>query len=724
MRNHLRYTLIGISVLVGSWLLFYLPISKPLLQIADLRIYDTIVDFANALANDSDKAVYDDICIVDIDEKSISAMGQSAVMQRFLFADLIDVLAADEPIAIGFDVFFTESDSIMGYARTRLKQKLNLRDAYAEDVINNLSSDSTLANAIERSGNVYLAMFNSIDSSPPTPLPDKLVPWVLQPKSYLPLTNLHPPIDILSRAANGIGFAHVEPDESGIIHDYPLFLGYQGRYFVNFSFQMGLDLLGVDRITANNTCRLYSGDKLVTNIPLSSDGRCFFKYYGPQKSFRYISFYDVLRQRTPPGYFKDRIVLVGSSASGLRDIKSTSLDSNYPGVELHATFLRNLLEGDFIHWLNPYWLALIDIILLLFLTWVIRNAKPLISIGVFSVLTILIFPLFYFLYMRYSLCLPYSYILLPWIVGFVTVFSIQSHDQLMEKKKVRNAFEHYVSVDVISQIMKGSQNLAPGGEKKTISILFADVRNFTTYCERLSPTEITRFMNRYFNDATKIIMSNRGLLDKFIGDAVLALFGAPLPYAEFAVNAVKTALQLRDISQDIRYEFREHPVLKDFRIGIGVATGEVIVGNIGSDTIFNYTGIGDRMNFCSRLESLNKFYRTSVIIDECTHNLIKHIFLCRLLDRVTVKGKAIISNIYEVVDYHGIISTDSPDYACYTAYECAMKHISDLRFNEAKESLLKAQENNEDDYPTKLMLKRLEEINPITWDGVWQHSIK
>ncbi len=724
MRNHLRYTLILISVLAGSWLLFILPISKPLLQIADLRIYDTIVDFANALANDADRAVYDDICIVDIDEKSISAMGQSAVMQRFLFADLVNILAADKPIAIGFDVFFTESDSIIGYARDRLKSKLGLTSANAERVINKLSSDSTFASSIADAGNVYLAMFNSNDPTLSIPLPDNLTPWDATPKSYLPLTNPHPPIEILSKAAYGVGFAHVEPDESGIIHDYPLFLGYRDKHYVNFSFQIGLDLLGINKIVTDKTCKLYSDNKLITNIPLSSDGRCFFKYYGPQRSFRYISLIDVLRQRTPPGYFQDRIVLIGSSASGLRDIKSTSLDSNYPGVELHATFLRNLLEADFIHWIEPLWLAIADIILLLLLTYVILKAKPLISIGLFTLLTLLIFPFFYFLYIRYSLCLAYSYILLPWFVGFVTVFSIQSHDQLMEKKKVRNAFEHYVSVDVISQIMKGSQNLAPGGEKKTVSILFADVRNFTTYCEKLSPGEISKFMNRYFNEATQVIMANRGLLDKFIGDAVLALFGAPLPYQEFAVNAVKTALRMREISFNIRDEYRDHPVLQDFRIGLGVATGEVIVGNIGSDSIFNYTGIGDRMNFCARLESLNKYYKTSIIIDEVTYNMVNHIYLCRHLDRVTVKGKALVTNIYEVIDYHGIIAQDSSEFSCYKEYEEAMSLIGELRFDEARQHLIIAEENNPHDIPTKIMLSRLQDIDLSTWDGVWQHSVK
>jgi adenylate cyclase len=722
VKAHFRYAFISLIVLLSSLLLLNLPISKQLLKIADLRIYDTLVDFANALSNKDKEAVYDDICIVDIDEKSIATLGQASTMQRFLYADLIDALAADEPLAIGFDVFFTESDSIFGYARTRMKEQIEYPNA--DKIINMLSSDAVLAAAIERAGNVYLAMFNSNDSSPPKELPSTLSTWNLKPRSYLPLSNPHPPIHEFSEVAAGVGFAHIEPDESGIIHDFPLFLGYQGKFMLNFSFQMCLDLLGVDRIESNDNCKLYSGNSKVREIPLSRDGSCYIKYYGKKGAFRYISFSDVLRQRIQPGYFKDRIVLVGSSASGLRDIKSTPLDSNYPGVELHATFIRNVLESDHIHWLDIWWVFALDFVLLLLLVIVIRNTKPLLSISLFVIVTVLFFPLFYILYVSASLSLSYSAILLPWIIGFTSIFSAQSHDQTLEKKKVRNAFEHYVSGDVINQIMKGSQSLSPGGEKKTVSILLADVRNFTSYCEKLSPAEITGFMNRYFNEATKLIVANRGLLDKYIGDAVLALYGAPLPYQEFAYNAVKTALEIRDLSFRFKAEYAQHPVLSCFRIGLGIATGEVIVGNIGSDSIFNYTGIGDRMNFCSRLESLNKYYGTSIIIDENTYRLVQDRFFCRRLDRVTVKGKEIVSDIYEVIDLLDAQNTDQNSIACYRTYETALALMHSGHQAEAKAQLLEALNFKADDKPSSIMLERLDVIDWNRWDGVWQHECK
>jgi adenylate cyclase len=724
MKPLLRYILIAIGILICSFFLQRLPISKPLLKITDLRIYDTIVDFANAFGNPETGTTYDEICIIDINEKSIAALGQYSKWQNFFFADLVDILAADEPLAIGFDMFFTESDSIFGYSRSRLMENIGGNPDQAKRLLDNLSSDNAFAASLKKAGNVFLAMLDSRDTSIRKQLPPKLRTWDVKNVSYVPITNPHPPIPILSEAAAGIGFANIIADESGVIHDFPLFNGYQDKYYANFSFQMCLDLMNIDQIEVDRTCKLYSQSKLITEIPLSPEGSCYLKYYGPQQSFRYISFSDVLQNRIYPGYFKDRIVLIGSSASGLRDIKSTPLDPSYPGVELHATFIRNVLEEAHIHWLNEKLILLVASIMLLLQILFIRKAKPLLSITVFSAITILFFIVFYFLYARADYTMSYSAFLLPWIMGFTAIFSAQFHDQSMEKRKVRNAFEHYVSKELIQQIMKGSHSLKPGGDKKRISILFADVRNFTSYCEKLNPAEITGFMNRYFNQATELIFTNHGLLDKYIGDALLALFGAPLPLESFASHAVKTALELRDLSQQLRQANAQHPVLHDFTIGIGVATGEVIVGNIGSDSIFNYTGIGDRMNFCARLESLNKYYKSSIIIDSETYEMIKDGFLCRKLDRVTVKGKQLVSDIYEVLDYSLSPSTDAISIQGYSCYETALALMASHHYEEAEKHFNEALRLIPNDYPTIIMLERLKTIDKHAWDGIWQHENK
>ncbi len=723
MFQRFRYLWIALAILAVTILFDYVPVLQTVLKNADLRIFDSLLRIRYALTHNENQGVYDNICIVDIDEQSIAELGQYSAWPSLFFADLVNILSEDEPLAIGFDVFFTESDSITGYARKRLKEKLKSVTPASDLILNYLSTDHDFAKAMQKAGNVYLAMFNS-DTPSPVPLPDKLTAWRIHNRNFIRITYPHPPITEFSQAARGVGFAHIVPDESGTIHDYPIFLTNGSLSYVNFSMQMALDLMGVNRIRVDSHCNLFDKDRLITRLPLSPDSRFYFHYYGPQKSFRYISFSDVIFRRIPAGYFNNRIVLVGASASGLRDIKSTPLDQNYPGVELHATFLRNVLEDDFIRWLSPWFILGVNIFLLTLMALFIPKAKPLLSISLFIGLSLLSIPATYLLYAIGSYTYEYTSVILPWVFGFLGLFTIQSHEQGVEKRKVRTAFEHYVSKDVIGEVMKGSQKLIAGGEKKTISIMYVDVRNFTTLCENLSPNEITTFMNNYFNLATDVIIDNRGMLDKYIGDEILGLFGAPVSYEGFELNAVKSAITIRNISFKLAEEYANHPVLKNFRVGAGIGTGEVVVGNIGSNTIFNYTGIGDRMNFSSRLEGLNKVYHTSIIIDQATYEKVNDVYFCRKLDRVKVKGKSIESDIYEVVDSYEVMPKDSRLITCYRIYETALALMDYDHKEEARELLKEVHKEYPDDVPTNLMLERIEIIDWETWEGAWQYDSK
>lgn len=719
-----RYYFIAVAVLLIAILLPHLPIFSIVLKTLDLNIYDNILEVYNAFSYNEYEGVYDNICIIDIDEKSIKDLGQFSSWPSLFFADLVNILEEDKPLAIAFDIFFTESDSIKGYARKRLSSELTDITINPDKVMDKISTDDIFANAMKKAGMVYLAMFNSDYPSYTQDLPDKLISWNVQPKHYLELKYPVPPIPQFTRTARGIGFANINPDITGKIHDYPLFLKHKRDMYVNFSMQLYLDLFGIDKIRLDRSCYFFSGNKKVSELPLSPDGLFYFKYYGPAKSFRYVSFSDVLFRKIPPGYFKDRIILIGTSAYGLKDNKITPLDRSFPGVELHSTFLRNLLEEDYIYWVNPWLLLIINFIALGIMAFIIPRSKPSISIGVFLLVTILFFPFIYLLYVKASYIFSYSTILIPWVIGFLALFFTQAHEQGKEKRMVRNAFEHYVSPEVIQQIMKEPEKLRAGGEKKYISIMYVDVRNFTYLCEKLPPSEITSFMNSYFNLATQVIIENRGTLDKYIGDAILALFGAPITYTDFERNAVKSALAIRKIASDIKKEHYSHPLLKDFHIGIGIATGEVIIGNIGSDRIFNFTGIGDKMNFGSRLEGLNKYYQTTIIIDNFTFNAVKDVFFCRKLDIVTVKGKSDVCDIYEVINTMDDMKNNPELSEIYHKYEYALALMIAKNQSEAKtlfEEVLLLLPNDE---PTKIMLSRFDVINWETWDGTWQFDGK
>ena len=330
-----RYYLIALAVLILSIILPQLPIISILLRSLDLSIYDTLLQVHNTITYNEYQGVYDQICIVDINEKSIKELGQFSSWPSLYFADLVNNLAADEPIAIAFDVFFSESDSIQGYARQRMRPEFEGLQANPDKIMDALSTDDSFIKAIENAGMVYLAMFNSDYPSFTGALPDKLVAWKVQPKHSLQLQYPIPPVPQFVNAARGVGFAHIVPDVSGKIHDYPLFMQYGADAYVNFSMQLCMDLLGIDEVRMNKSCQLLAHNEIVRELPLSPDGRFYFKYYGQgghDKTFRYVSFSDVLKRRIPPGYFKDRIILVGTTAYGLKDSKITPLDKSFPGL--------------------------------------------------------------------------------------------------------------------------------------------------------------------------------------------------------------------------------------------------------------------------------------------------------------------------------------------------------------------------------------------------------
>ncbi|PKN78500.1 MAG: adenylate/guanylate cyclase domain-containing protein [Candidatus Cloacimonetes bacterium HGW-Cloacimonetes-1] len=718
MRRIIISVLIATGVFAAAWMLSYMAFFRVL----SYRIYDTVIQADYILKHNQDLPVYDDITIVDIDEQSISTLGQFSTWPTLFFADIVDIISSGSPKLIAFDVFFTESDSLTEFTKQRLNRDANWSKDTADKVFDRLSGDRYFGAAILRAGNVFLGMFNSPQARKTSYLPSTLYPYNVQPRHYLKLENPYPPIRELAENAYGVGFAHIEPDASGIIHSYPLFMNYQTRYYVNFSFQACLDLMQIDSINVHKNADLYSQKQRIRRLPLSPSGEFFIKYYGIERSFRYISFSDVLLGRVNPAYFQDKIILIGSSAAGLRDYRTSPLDKSYPGVELHATVMRNILSEDYIKWLSPWWTLLIVAILVLIVAVFIFRSRPQISIIVFCLISLGMVISFYLMYYFLSMTMDYSQALLPWILCYFTLMFLQYTHQIKEKKKVRFAFEHYVSKDIISQIMADTTALAIGGEKKQVCALFADIRDFSGYCENCQVSEITEFLHIYFNRVTNVVTRHQGMLDKYIGDALVALYNVPLPTADYQHNACYSAIEIVEQANQLRDEYSTHPLFAVFRIGVGIGSGEMIVGNMGSDSIFNYTAIGDKMNLSSRLESLNKYYHTSIIIDDNTYSAVNAKFLCRYLDCVSVKGKQQSNKIYELIASRDIATPLQLRLA--ELYDNAQLALQNSEFETAKGLFTEVAALYPEDYPTRLMLIRIDTIDRSTWDGVWHHESK
>lgn len=717
-----RRALITIMVILLSLLLHHVFIAKQLLELLQLRTYDLILDLDNAFAEQDGKPVFEQIVIVDIDEESIAKLGQYSTWPNLYFADLVDSLANDKPLLIAFDVFFTESDSLNAYAQERITQHLESKGYDAHGLFDYYTSDADLARAMRDAGNVYLAMFNSAGESGSTDLPDQLQTWQVAQAKAVALSQPKAPIPLLAEAASGLGFAHIEPDISGFIHDYPLFFQYQDSLYVNFSFQACLDLLGIDEMRQQRDLVLLSQGRSIRKLPLDSKQRFFLNYYGKAHRFRYISLSDVLSGRIAHPFFEDKIVLVGASAAGLRDIKSSPLAMDYPGVELHATFMQNVLSEDFVHWLPLYLSWLIASALVVLMAFGMRYLRPLQSLFAFAVASLLLFIAFFAGFAKLRLSMDYSVYLSTWVLGYFSLLINESQLQYAEKKRVRYAFEHYVSKSVISQIMKVDNPLRVGGVRKSASIMFSDIRDFSSICEKLPAEEVGDFLHTYFNRCTRVVTQNFGILDKYIGDAMLALFNVPIEHPNYQYDACHAAMGIVEESRALRQEYAEHPILRDFKIGIGIASGEIIAGNFGSDEIFNYTGIGDKMNLASRLESLNKIYLSSIIIDHETYLAVKGLYLCRWLDRVCVKGKGEAVDIYELICAQS--DARESQIAYYQLYAEGLQAMIDGHRERAEAVFNQCQQLKPEDYPAQLMLKRGLELDWTCWDGVFHHDHK
>ncbi|HQQ68381.1 MAG TPA: adenylate/guanylate cyclase domain-containing protein, partial [Candidatus Cloacimonadota bacterium] len=294
--------------------------------------------------------------------------------------------------------------------------------------------------------------------------------------------------------------------------------------------------------------------------------------------------------------------------------------------------------------------------------------------------------------------------------------------QTRRERRLAQLFGQYVPRELVAEMSRRPGSYGLGGDNREMTVLFSDIQDFTVISENLDPHQLTRLMQFILTPLTHAIHEQRGTVDKYIGDALLALFNVPLPKPDYCRDACMAALGIIAEANKLQGEYASHPTLGSFRIGVGIASGEIIAGNFGSDEIFNYTGIGDRMNLASRLESLNKVYLSSIIIDAATYNAVKEHFLCRHLDRVCVKGKGEPSDVYELLCQ---INEASPALNSFcAAYDEAIGALIAGNKECAAKLFGRCLIMTPEDYPSHLMLHRMKDIDWHCWDGIWRFENK
>ncbi|HBR22599.1 MAG TPA: hypothetical protein DD713_08580 [Nitrospiraceae bacterium] len=387
------------------------------------------------------------------------------------------------------------------------------------------------------------------------------------------------------------------------------------------------------------------------SIPSDESGRLTVNYYGKGGTIATLSAVDVIKKRIKKDELKDKIVFVGATEVGIYDMRATPVESAFPGVEIHATVASNALQGRFILRdkriiaIEILCLALFPVILTLLLG-VLRNS----FLGLVAFMFVSgIYAVFnYLLFRNYSIDMSLLYPLSSTAMAFI---SSEAYRNLVVERKnryLKKAFSSYVSPELVAEIIKNPDRLALGGEKKEITVLFSDIRGFTGISEKLAPDVLVSLLNEYLGPMTEVVLKNNGTLDKYIGDAVMAIYNAPLNVTDHPEKACRTAIEMIDKLKEVNSSFKQKG-LPPVDIGIGVNTGYAVVGNMGADMRFDYTAIGDTVNLASRLEGQNKYYGTHIILSEFTAGKVKDKFLLREIDLMKVVGKEKPVAIFELM---------------------------------------------------------------------------
>jgi adenylate cyclase len=471
-------------------------------------------------------------------------------------------------------------------------------------------------------------------------------------------------IPLFRDAADHAGFFFITPDPDGYIRRYPLFFIHQSRLYPSMALKMAelvkQDQLKVELTPDARIDKLYFSKSPEQPIPVTPLGYLDLNFRGKSESYTYVSAFDVLRasEENDPSLketFKDSIVFFGATALGIYDMRAFPFDSNTPGVEGHATALDNLLSSDSLRsasGIQQQWLPIFLIIALGLLFAVLFSrfeAIPsLLVVAGFVVLfgTIDIQVLF-----RNNINLPSAFLIIEIFSIFVFILAVRYIIEEKNKKYVRMAFSHYLAPQVVDLVLKDPSRLAVGGERKEVSILFSDLRGFTTISETMDPKTLSQFLNEYLTEMTEIVFEFGGTLDKYIGDAVMAFWSAPVHQDDHAFRACMAGLKMQKRILEVAPDYKARYGV-EVGMGVGINSGVVSVGNMGSKRIFEYTVIGDHVNLASRLEGLTRLYGVDVLSTRSTlealPEALRHQIHYRVLDAVKVKGKKQASDLMEI----------------------------------------------------------------------------
>lgn len=676
------------------------------------------------------------IFIADIDNQSIKELG-TWPWSRDKVALLIDKLQGLGAKVIAFDTLFAEPEvNITQIMATKLK-KAKIDDPSFYKKLSEWSplfdNEQALVKVLARSDHVVLPFYLYEQAYQQGQLPKPLVtlsPAQRDSVSILNLPGYATNTDAIQNVSKHNGFVANVRDEDGVVRRTPLIIRSGDGVYPSLSLAAIQNYSSADVDLHFDTI---AGTQYLTGIQLGSQfiptdkaGRVLIPFHGNVKHFPYVSVKDILQDKLSDHFFNDGIVFVSSTAAGLDDLQITPMNPFFPSIEVQANVASGLLDNNFPY--IPYWAKMATIVVIIVIGLLLAILLPLLGPVSSMLLAVVIVSILItaniLLWLKYGLVFAYSF---PMLMTFMIVLSHMTYGFLFENRKgryLRKVFSEYVPAEHIKVLTDNPERYSLDGESREMTVLFADICGFTSISEQLDAIQIKKILNAYFTPMTEIIFQHGGTVDKYVGDMIMAFWGAPLENKHHRQDAIETTLQMQRRVNDLHKEFRALS-WPEVNIGIGLNTGIMNVGDMGSEFRRSYTVLGDSVNLGSRLESATRYYGVDIIVGENTV-VDRDKYLYRLLDRVKVKGKNKMVHVYELLGHMDEASDALKSEV--VRYEKAIAYYFAQQWSEAQQLLeaLKLEYPNHKLYP--LMLERIDYYKqielPSDWDGVYQRYEK
>ncbi len=676
------------------------------------------------------------VAVLDIDEKSLLQLGQWPWPRNYLGA-LVQNATQLGAVVIGFDMVFAEEDRLSPHQVS--ETVTNLSPKTIEELNSLPSFDTVFANYLKQSRTV-LGIAVSTTKSDVNNFGLNRIATVAtlgeDPRPYLRnFPGLIGNLEVLDNAASGRGMISLDQGFDGVVRCVPLANVVDGKIIPTLTLDMLRVATGRNVISQTTNGGMIGFKVASSLVPTDKFGRVWIKYseFDPNQ---YISAVDVITGNADPSKIAGKLLYVGTSATGLKDLRSSPLQSSLPGVEMHMQLMENILTQTYLF--RPDYLAVLEWAGTTFTGIILILLVPLVgartTMGMLMLISSIAVGSSLYLFSEYSLLVDVTYTLFISLLLYITLVYFNYLSTEKEKARIRTAFSHYLSPDLVARLSNSPESLVLGGEEKEMTFLFCDVRDFTGISEgfRDNPQGLTHLINKFLTPMTDEILQNRGTIDKYMGDSIMAFWNAPLDTPEHEKMAAKSSLnmlnRLKTLNLEIKEEAEaENRPFKELKIGIGLNTGTCIVGNLGSEQRFDYSVLGDPVNLASRLEGQSKTYGVNIIVGEETAEKISDFALVEL-DLIAVKGRNTAVKVYGLVgdktyaqkeEFKKEQQVISQMLDCYKSqdWEGTEHHINQLK------SL-----TNEFAQLASLYQMRIDNfrINPPgdTWDGIFRATTK